>query len=127
MMEKIRDIKPLVEIPDISFYAYIISFLLFSVFVAVLLFKVLKILKRKKRNERKILLQKLKSIDVSDSKKAAYEITKYGRKLVNDERSRRIFLELLPKLEKYKYRKKVPNMDEETIRYFTLFIETVNE
>jgi len=72
------------------------------------------------------LFRELKSVDFTNSKEAAYKITKYGRELVYDDRSYKIFEELLKKVQKYKYKKEVPLVDEETKKYFKLFLETIN-
>jgi len=126
-MDKLKDIKPLVEIPDFSFYAYLITISIISVAMVILIYKIFKIFTSKKISKREILIEKLKKIDLKDSKKAAYLITKYGREVVNDDRSYKIFEELLKRVQKYKYKKRVSAMDEETKRYFKLFIKTLHE
>lgn len=126
-MGKIKDIKPIVDIPDFSFYAYIFSSLILVLIIMLLFFELIKIYAKKKIDKRKEMIKELKSLDFSDSKKAAYTITKYGRELVYDDRSYKIFEELLTNLQKYKYRKNPPKMDEDVKKYLRLFIETVNE
>lgn len=69
----------------------------------------------------------LKNIDLEDSKRAAYTITKLGRELVWDDRSFKIFEELLRRLQRYKYKKEVSKLDDEVKRYLKLFLETVDE
>lgn len=126
-MEKLKDIKPLVEIPDFSFYTYIFSISLFTIVIILLVYKLFKIFSQKKEDYRKKLYKKLKNVDFNNSKKFAYEVTKYGRKLVFDDRSYKIFSELLKRVQKYKYKKDVPKIDEETKKYFKLFLKTIDE
>ncbi len=126
-MDKIRDIKPLVEISDYSFYLYLFLIIIFFLLLFIVFYKIVKIFSNKKIDKRKILIKKLKNIDFKDSKKAAYLITKIGRELVHDDRSYKIFEELLIRLQKYKYRKNPPKISEEVKRYLRLFIETVDE
>ncbi|WP_236579131.1 hypothetical protein [Hydrogenimonas urashimensis] len=50
-------------------------------------------------------------------------MTKYGRLLAEDKRRKEILEQLIPRLERYKYKKTVPPLDEETKRFMKLFIE----
>ncbi len=122
----IRDIKPLVQIPDYSiflFSAIIIALVLVVITLIIFLFKYLK---NRRDNLRKSYLKALKNIDFSNSKKSAYEITKYAKLLAKDERSMQIYEDLIQKLEVYKYRKDVAQIDDEVKKYYRLFIEVVN-
>jgi len=82
---------------------------------------------RKKEVLRKEVLQRLKDIEFDDPKDASYKITKYARFLADDEQSKRMLEQLLPKLEKYKFIKNVPEFDDESIRYYNLFLKSVDE
>lgn len=126
-MNKIKDIKPIVDIPDFSFYAYIVSVIIFILIISIFFYKIVRIFSKKKVDKRKEMIEELKNLDFSDSKKAAYLITKYGRELVHDDRSYKIFEELLYKLQKYKYRKNPSKITKDVKDYLKLFIETVNE
>ncbi|HIE34576.1 MAG TPA: hypothetical protein EYP79_00050 [Campylobacterales bacterium] len=126
-MDKLRDIKPLVQIPDYSFYAYIIAILLAIFLFLILFYKIIKIFTAKKVDPRKEMINSLKNLDFNNPKKAAYLITKLGRELVHDDRSYKIFEELLRRLQKYKYKKDVPQIEDDVKSYLKLFLETVNE
>ena len=122
----IRDIKPLVQIPDYSiflFSAVIIALVLVVISLIIFLFKYLK---NRRDNLRKNYLKALKNIDFSNPKKSAYEITKYAKLLAKDERSMQIYEDLIQKLEVYKYRKDVAQIDGDVKKYYRLFIEVVN-
>jgi CHASE3 domain sensor protein len=130
MQEKLdlRDIRALETIPDISFYLFVIGIVFISLVVGALLYKLYTTLKKKKEeNIRKEVLQRLKNIEFDDPKDAAYKITKYARFLATDERSKKMFDQLEPKLDKYKFTKKVPEFDDESIRYYNLFLKSVDE
>jgi len=119
---QLRDIKPLVEIADSSVYIYwgliLLTVLLISV-VSYFLFT--KFRQIKKVNMEKQYLEALESIDWSSPKKAAYRATHYGRLLATDERRQALFSQLLPLLEKYKYKKEIDQADSEMIQQFELY------
>ena len=126
--EQLRDIKPLLEIPDSSFYLFwglvIFGILLLS---AILFFAVKKYLEYRKANLAKIYLERLHAIDWRDAKASAYAATKYARLLATDERRRELFEQLLPLLEKYKYKKEVESVDDATLKQFKLYLQVADE
>ncbi len=125
---QLRDIKPLVEIPDSSFYIYwgLIGFgILLG--LGILFFVVKKLWENRKKNMAKEYLAALKSIDWSNSKKAAYEATHYARLLATDERRKELFSQLEPMLEKYKYKKVVDKVDDDTLKQYKLFVQVADE
>jgi hypothetical protein len=126
--DALRDIKPLIDIPDMSFYIYWGLISAAVLLMAGVLFFVLKRLwENRKRNMAKYYLEQLKAIDWRDAKASAYAATKYGRLLATDDRRKELFEQLLPLLEKYKYKKEVEAADEETRRRFNLYVQVVDE
>ncbi|MBU1668475.1 hypothetical protein KKC13_08630 [bacterium] len=126
--DELRDIKPLLEIPD---YSYTI-FIVLASFMVLIIFTLLFILGKRlwetrKVNMRKVYFERLKTVDWSNSKKAAYEVTFFGRALCNELRIEEIYNQLLPLLERYKYKKEVPEVDEETKRAYNLLVHVVDE
>jgi hypothetical protein len=129
MEDKLRDIKPLLEIPDSSYYIYIalIVFALFLLF-GVVFFVAKKFWDKRKGNMKKVYLERLKMVDWTDSKKASYEVTFFGRTLLDvDPRVEEIYTQLLPMLEAYKYRKEVPSIDDETMKQYNLLVHVIDE
>jgi len=125
---QLRDIKPLLEIPDISYYLYWGLIGLGTVLaIATLFFVVKKLLESRKINLAKGYLEALKAIDWSDSKDCAYRATHYGRLLATDERTKELFSQLEPMLEQYKYKKEVEVVDEKTINHFNLYVQVADE
>jgi len=124
----LRDIKPLLEIPDISYYIYyglLASIILLVVGVVFLFLKVWW--ERRRENMSKKYLASLKSIDWKDTKKSAYRATHYARLLATDERLLELFEQLNPMLERYKYKKEVDGIDEDTLRHYNLFVQVADE
>ncbi len=128
LMAQLRDIKPLIEIPDSSFYIYwgLISFAVL-LGLGILFFVAKKLWENRKKNLAKAYLAALKSIDWSNSKKAAYEATHYARLLATDERRKELFSQLEPMLEKYKYKKEVDQVDQDTLNQYKLFVQVADE
>ena len=126
--EQLREIRDLAEIPDLSFYFFIAITAVVILFVGTVAYMFWQNY-RKKRNTRlrRAVFKKLVSVDFSNPKKAAYAITRYGRFLADEERSKKLFDQLLPRLEKYKYTPDPPPFDPEDIKYYDLFVESVNE
>jgi hypothetical protein len=126
--EQLKDIKPLLEIPDNSYYIYwgVIIFVVILL-LGILFFVAKKFWDNRKENLAKGYLKKLKEIEWKDTKKSAYEATHYARLLATDERREKLFEELEPLLEQYKYKKEVESIDEETRKRFNLFVQVTDE
>jgi len=125
---QLRDIKPLMEIPDSSYYIYWGLIIFVSVLVVSILFLVLKKLwDNKKVNLQKGYLEAIKRVDWIETKRSAYEATYYARLLATDERRKELFSQLEPKLEQYKYKKEVDELDDETQKLFNLYVQVADE
>jgi len=127
-MEELKDIKPLLEIPDSSYYIYW-GLIIFAglLLLAVLFFVAKKLWDNRKTNLAKGYLARLKEIDWKDSKKSAYEATHFARLLATDERREKLFEQLEPLLEQYKYKKEVETVDKDTRNHFNLFVQVADE
>ena len=125
---QLRDIKPLLEIPDSSYYIYwgLIFFVGFLL-VSIAFFLAKKLWDNRKINLAKGYVEKLKSIDWTDTKKSAYEATHYARLLATDERKKELFSQLEPMLEQYKYKKEVETVDTDTQNKFNLYVQVADE
>ena len=125
---QLRDIKPLLEIPDSSYYIYwgLITFGI-VLLLAILFFVAKKFWENRKINLAKGYLEALKNIDWEESKKSAYDATYYARLLATDERRQELFSQLEPMLEKYKYKKEVDEIDEDTRNKFNLYMQVADE
>ncbi|RRS30857.1 MAG: hypothetical protein P794_05630 [Epsilonproteobacteria bacterium (ex Lamellibrachia satsuma)] len=125
---QLKDIKPLLEIPDSSYYIYwgliIVGSLLL---LGILFFVAKKLWENRKINLAKGYLEKIKAIDWKDAKHSAYEATHYARLLATDDRRKELFSQLEPMLEKYKYKKEVEEVDQDTLNKFNLYVQVADE
>ena len=128
MNEQLKDIKPLLEIPDSSYYIFW-GLILFGVLLAavVLFFVIKKYLEHRKTNLAKKYLARLHAINWKDTKESAYAATHYARLLATDERRKELFGQLESHLEQYKYKKEVEAVDEETLKRFNLYMQVADE
>ena len=125
---QLRDIKPLLEIPDSSYTIYWGLIVFVSLLLLGVLFFVLKKLwDNRKINLAKGYLEAIKKIDWADTKKSAYEATHYARLLATDERRKELFSQLEPMLEQYKYKKEVNDIDTDTRNKFNLYVQVADE
>jgi hypothetical protein len=125
---QLRDIKPLLEIPDSSYYVYW-GLIIFAtlLLLGILFFVAKKFWENRKINLAKGYLEAIKKIDWKDSKKSAYEATHYARLLATDERRKELFSQLEPMLEQYKYKKVVDTIDVDTQNKFNLYVQVADE
>ncbi len=124
----LHDIKPLVDVPDNSLMILItIAALIITAILVPLLIWLYKLYKKNQKvNRRKEYLEKIHAIDISDAKRAAYEISKYGFLLAESERELEMLESLDKRLSVYKYKKEVEALDQETLGYYQLFLEVVD-
>ncbi len=126
-MQDLRDIRTLEEIPDVSFYLFVIMIVVGLLILAGIAIMIVRHFKAKKEDlTHKEVLKRLEEIDFLDAKDAAYKITKYARYLAKEERSQKIFESLEKKLSKYKFTPNPPAFDEETIGEYHLFLELIH-
>ena len=125
---QLRDIKPLLEIPDSSYIIYwgLIGFVSLLA-LGVLFFVLKKLWDNRKINLEKGYLEAIKKIDWVDTKKSAYDATHYARLLATDERRKELFSQLEPMLEQYKYKKEVTEVDSDTHNKFNLYVQVADE
>lgn len=123
---KIRDIKQLVDIPDYSLYIYMFLWIMGIVIVFIILFISIRYFLTRKKNKKKEYYKILKNIDLSNSKKAAYTITKYARLISQSDREKKLSNELIEELESYKYKKDVKPLDDEFKILFGRFMDNVD-
>ncbi len=127
-MDKIKDIKPLIEMSDYSLYIFIITLLLGLIIGYILLKKTYKFAKKRcKIDCMRYYFEQYKKIDWSNPKKAAYEATKYGMYLARDKRRKELFMQLRERLDKYKYKQEYKKVDSETLNYYNLYKQVCDE
>ncbi|MEA3352921.1 MAG: hypothetical protein U9Q33_03760 [Campylobacterota bacterium] len=126
-MLEINDIKPLVQIPDYTIYIYYILICLAVLFVVSSSYILYTYFKNKKESNEKRYFRKLKNLDISHTKDAAYTISKYGRLIAKDERSKELILELHKLLDDFKYKKEVSKEFPNEIKVkYDIFMESLD-
>jgi hypothetical protein len=120
---QIKDIKPMIAIDDNGVYLLAVLILIAIIAIIAIVYLLIHWYKHKKRiNVRQINYQLLEQIDFHDSKKAAYDITKYGYIFKDDtQRNSEMYANLVGRLQSYKYKAQVDTIDEETRSYFELY------
>lgn len=119
----LHDIKPLLEIQEYSLYyllgvSALAAFILFA--IVYFIFKWFK--NRNTFNIRKEHYRLLNAVDLSDAKRAAYDITFYGNSFSDDSpRHSEMYKNLVDRLESYKYKKSVDAIDGEVVGYIDLY------
>ncbi|PIF04683.1 MAG: hypothetical protein CSA86_01075 [Arcobacter sp.] len=126
-MIKIHDIKPIVEIPDISIYLYYAMIFLLFLLGLFVLYILYKFFRPKAKTQEKQWYEKLQNLDFTDVKQTAYDISKYGRYLAKEERSIHLFEELSNSLLDYKYKKEVPKeFNNEIKAKYSIFMDSLD-
>ncbi len=125
---KLKDIKPLIMINNYELYYLIALSIIVIIILIISLYFIYRWYKNKNRfNLRQNNFQKLKQIKFDNSKKAAYDITKYGFIFKNDApRNGEMYENLIQRLNQYKYKAKVENIDDETKSYFELYKDMID-
>jgi len=124
----LRDIKPLLPIPDLSFYMLLgVGVAAVTAVAALLVFGTKLWRMFRNQDPRFAWLERLERMDMNRPKETAYTMSRYGRLLAKEKRQKEIMAELEARLERYKYRQEVPPLDEETKRYIKLFIEMTRD
>lgn len=126
-MIKIHDIKPIVEIPDFSVYLYYSLLFLVCVIICLIVYGIYKFFKPKPKTFEMECHEKLQSLDFTNIKQTAYDISKYGRYLAKEERQIRLIDELTDELSSYKYKKEIPSsLSHEIKTKFNIFMDTLD-
>ncbi len=112
-MQGLKDIKPLMTVPDNSLLMLISLIVGVLVIVLGLYFWLKKPTRKRRRrlSKREQAVENLKALDFSDTKEAVYEFSE-NMHVLTDEKENEAFHRLLDKLEIYKYKKEVPVLSE---------------
>jgi uncharacterized membrane protein len=112
MIEKLKDIKPNVIIPNNSL-VILLSFIFVLLITGTLLYLFFKKPKRREKPTLKeIKLKELKALDFDNDKEVAYKFTTNAY-LFLDDKNKDKYEEIVKKLEPYKYKKDTPAMPKE--------------
>ncbi len=125
---KLHDIKSIIDVQEYSLY-----YLLGVVFLTIVLASIIAYLlylwykKRNAFNIRKEHFKFMAELPFKDAKQSAYAMTFYGATFKNDTAEHtQIYENLLNRLQEYKYKKEVKDLDEETLKEFNFYREMCN-
>jgi len=120
---RLKDIKPMIWISDNSVYVAAVLIVIATLVIMAAIYLILRWYKHKNRiNKRREYFKMMQHIDFSNPKQAAYDITKYGYIFKDDSpRNSEMYENLVQRLQRYKYKKIVQEMDDETKGYFELY------
>lgn len=116
-MNNLKDIKPIVTVPDDSLMYLLIA----TTGLLLVGFFIWKVIKIKQNNDKKIAIENLRNLDFTNSKIVAYDFKKYAEMLCNDENKAQ-FEQINSDLEQYKYKKHVGDLEETLIQKIKDFI-----
>ncbi len=123
----IHDIFPPVEIPDNSFYLFLLLFFctLFICFALLLFFY--KRYKKRRNRQTLLFLKILQQCDFTDAKQSAYKIEYYAKALAITEEQKALFTQIQTLLQSYKYRDSQAPLPQNIQTLLKLFIKSVQE
>ena len=125
-LDNIRGIRPIFEWGDYLWYlaGLLVGVALLTVLV-IILYRLFS--PKKPVDLRGEYIKELETVDLDDSKEAAYAITRLVRLIATSEREQKMAVKLAEKLERYKYAKAVPPLDEDAKAHYNIFLGMVHE
>ena len=127
-MEELKDIKGFVEVPDDSFF-YLMMTLGGVTLLLIAVGLLVGWLRKPKRRARGLTPEQLakmalQTLDFSDTKEAVYGFSEHAQCLNPDHPE---LVTLLPKLERYKFQREVPELTQEDIESMRRIIKELTD
>lgn len=124
-LSQLKDIKPIVEVHDMSLYYFItIIALIVSIVIFAAYKYITRVRKTKKPTQKQIVFKKLKSLDYTNTKEVVYSFSIDGFLFVN-EKNKEQFEKIEKELENFKYKKDVEDLPKELIEDIKKFIKEI--
>ncbi|DAB30024.1 MAG TPA: hypothetical protein CFH84_06315 [Sulfurimonas sp. UBA12504] len=119
----LHDIKPILEVQEYSLYYFVALSILIIFLLLAFGYILYKHFKTKQRlNLRAEHYNLLKTVDLSDTKNAAYGITLYGLTFRDDSpRHTEMYQNIVTRLQEYKYKKSVAAFESEVLGYIDVY------
>jgi hypothetical protein len=118
----LKDIKPIVDVPDHSLWIFAALILAAVLAVAGIAFWLLRRRRARFDHRRALALKRLDALDFSDTKQTVYDFSLLGH-FVLTPKTEATFRALLDALEPYKFRKETPPLDAALQSRMTQFIK----
>lgn len=132
-MSGLKDIKPLVAVPDITIYYFWGVVILTILTISILFYFLFKNSRRYRVRKQKdmlvlqknLALEKILNLNYEDSKSCVYDFTLLSSYLIKDKETEILRDEILKKIYKYKYKKDTPELSDSVIEMMKEFVEKV--
>jgi ATP-dependent Zn protease len=118
MNESLKDIRDIFQWSD-----YIWYFLPIVLIIAILIVFFKK--RDKNISQKELYLQELKKLDFNNTKISSYKATKYIRFLAKTQKEKEKAAQIIKMLERYKYVKNPPKLDQDIKSHIEIFINMV--
>ena len=107
----LKDIKPIVEVPDSSLWLFSAIVIAAVIIIGLLVWWLIRLKKARIDARRAEALRRLDALDLDgDTKKTVYDFSLLGH-FVTTPKTEKAFRDLLSALEPYKFKKEVPALD----------------
>lgn len=123
-MEQLRDIKPIVEVPDASLWWLLLLVAVSLLFLGLLAAWFVRLRRKRIDRYRAEALRRLSNLEWEETKQSVYDFTLLARYAVTP-KTEATLEELLRELEPYKFKKEVPPLDAQTRARMETFIKEV--
>jgi len=124
-LAQLKDIKPIVDVVDYSFYYLLALIICVSVVIIFILYKYFtRVKKTKQPSRRKIALNRLKTLDFTNTKEVVYTFSVDGYVFIN-EKNKQMFEDIEKELETYKYKKDVKRLSNDLQEKIKKFIKAL--
>ncbi len=132
-MSGLKDIKPLVVVPDISIYYFwgivILTILTISMLFYFLFKNSRRYIVRGQKDrvllQKNLALEKILNLNYEDSKSCVYDFTLLSSYLIKDKETKILRDEILKRIYKYKYKKDTPELPDSVIEMMKKFVSKV--
>lgn len=125
-LDDIRSIRPIFEWGDYLWYlAALLGGVALLTILAVILYRLF--FAKNAVDLRAEYIKELEAVDLAESKEAAYSITRLVHLIAASEQEQKMADKLTAKLERYKYAKSVPPLDEDARAHYNIFLGMVHE
>ena len=122
-MEQLKDIKPIIVVPDVSLYYFLALLFVGLIVLIVLAMGVVRWIKKRQPNKARQAREVLEKLTYEDAKASAYSITKWAGYLADTEEQQALHVELIQRMATYKYKRDVPAFCEEDQQCVKAYLE----
>ena len=124
-LSQLKDIKPLVAVPDNSIYIFSGVVILILLIISFAIYKYLtRVKKSKQLSQKQLAFKRLKNLNFNNTKDVVYSFSVDGFLFVND-KNKAEFEQIEKQLEAYKYKKQIEKLPKELEEKIKKFIKGI--